>query len=200
MIPRPETEYWTTKLIENYKNVRDLKILDLCTGSGCIGILTAKILENSKVTAIDKSRIACELTELNARNNLTSEQLSRFKVMNIDLMTDNIEGEFDIITANPPYITKDEYESLDNSVKHWEDKDALVSESGLEFYNKMLCISRKLLFKSKIGILVMEVGFNKAKEIEKLINDDQHFNVVDKWKDPFDSRFDRVVIAKVINE
>lgn len=144
LIPRPETEFWTNNLIEQIKksfnqnlvNNNSIKILDLCTGSGCIGLALAQAIETSEVTAIDINPEACALAEKNAQRN----NIRNFKVKRSDLFESlNKQDKFSIIVSNPPYIKHSDWLNLDKSVKDWEDKAALTTEQdGLKIIEKII--------------------------------------------------------------
>ncbi|TIB93375.1 S-adenosyl-L-methionine-dependent methyltransferase [Wallemia mellicola] len=189
LIPRPETEYWTNELIRRHKDKTNLRIIDLCTGSGCIAINLAKELRNSTVRAYDKSDDACELTKENAKLNLTVDQLSRFEVIKRDIMTHQFHDKFDILTMNPPYITKTDYQAVDKSVREWEDVDALLAKSndaGIEFYMRVI---EQLLRSNLKGEIWFEVGYNQADLVSKLVDNCS----IERIKDPFGD-FDRAII------
>lgn len=125
LIPRPETEYWLDLLLSDLKNFKnhDLKILDLCSGSGCIGLSLAKNFPNSQVVAVDISRQACDLIAKNKKHNL----VENLEVVCGDLFASLAGQKFDLIVSNPPYIPAQDYQNLDLSVRLWEDRLALVA-------------------------------------------------------------------------
>jgi len=140
LIPRPETEYWCEQLTEHltkkkFGNSREhtqKTILDLCTGSGCVGLSLAKAFPECAVTAVDITPTACALAQENARNN----RLSNITILESDLFTAlKPHTFFDVIVANPPYINQEAYDILDPSVKAWEDKKALYADD-----NGLICI------------------------------------------------------------
>src|SRR5579872_296069 len=130
LIPRPETEEWVTNLIALIKKsgTTNFRVLDLCTGSGCIAIAIAKAFPNAAVFATDISKQALMLAQKNAIHNRVS-----IEFIHADLFTeipDNLA--FDLIIANPPYISAQEWKTLDPSVRMWEDNLALIApQEGL---------------------------------------------------------------------
>ncbi|HBY05745.1 MAG: Release factor glutamine methyltransferase [candidate division TM6 bacterium GW2011_GWE2_42_60] len=138
LIPRPETEYWCEQLITSLTNkdfgASKRTLLDLCTGSGCIGLSLAKAFPQCMVTAVDIAPEACALAQENAQNNLINQ--TNITILESDLFTELTPGTFfDVIVANPPYISQEAYDILDPSVKAWEDKKALYADD-----NGLTCI------------------------------------------------------------
>lgn len=162
LIPRPETELLVDKTIKycnKYFN-KKIDILDLCTGSGCIGITLSKKL-NSNVTCSDISNDALEVARINAKENNTN-----IKFINSNIL-DNIKGNFDVIISNPPYIRLDE-EVMD-SVKLYEPNIALYApDKGLYFYEEILKNIKPHL-KEKF-IISFEIGYKQANDIKKIIS------------------------------
>ncbi|RGC54926.1 peptide chain release factor N(5)-glutamine methyltransferase [Agathobaculum butyriciproducens] len=135
LIPRSDTERLCELVIEQAKERVSPRILDLCCGSGCIGIAAAHTVEDARVTAIDLSDGALHITRENARDLGVS---SRLLTMKVDVMHAPPRGlgQFDIIVSNPPYVTEDEMQMLDRSVADFEPHEALYGgEDGLDFYH-----------------------------------------------------------------
>lgn len=104
-------------------------------------------------------------------------------------MTHQFDDKFDILTMNPPYITKTDYQALDTSVKEWEDVDALLAKSndaGIEFYMR---VNEQLLRSNLKGEIWFEVGYNQADLVSKLVDN----RSIERIKDPFGD-FDRAII------
>jgi release factor glutamine methyltransferase len=131
LIPRPETEEWTSALVEKLKPLahKKLNILDICCGTGCIALSLAKALPQAHIFAVDISDKAIALAKQNAHHNkITNATFIQSDLYN-EIETDKL---FDLIVSNPPYISFDEFEDLDNSVATWEDPQALVAaDDGL---------------------------------------------------------------------
>ena len=141
---------------------RPVEVLDLCTGSGCIGISIAKYSTNTKVTASDISKEAIQVAKKNAILNKVEEKIE-FIVSNL---FENIKNKkFKIIVSNPPYIETSAIKTLSKEVQN-EPKLALDGgEDGLLFYKKILNEAHKYL--EYDGYLLLEIGYNQA---EKIIN------------------------------
>ncbi|MFA6914168.1 MAG: peptide chain release factor N(5)-glutamine methyltransferase [Endomicrobiia bacterium] len=162
LIPRQETELLVEEVnnqikINNYK-----EILDMCTGSGCIAISVA-YEKDVLVTAADISKEAIDIAVGNSRINKVSSKIE-FLISN---MFDNIKDKkFDIIISNPPYITREEFKTLEQELL-FEPKNALVAEDdGLFFYNKIAENSKEYL--NNNGIIVLELNSNISQKIVEL--------------------------------
>ena len=192
LIPRPETEL----LVESAAVVArgqlpGARILDLCTGSGCIAITLTKTVSNCRIVASDLSGKALEVAKANAER---LGALGKIDFVNSDLF-DNIEEKFDIIVSNPPYIAKFEFDTLQKEVLK-EPRMALDGgEDGLDFYRKIIKDARKFL--KPDGHILFEIGFAQAGRILNIIEADCILKVLEVKKD-FNG-IDRVVIAKWIN-
>lgn len=168
LIPRPETEEWTANLIEKLKKLHNKKItvLDICSGTGCIALAIAKALPETQVYATDISEKAIELAKRNAKHNKISNVTFIQSDLYNELETDKL---FDLIVSNPPYISFDEFEDLDDSVTTWEDKQALVAaddgtaiiEDIIEDAPDYLKINEDM-HKEKIPQLWIEIGYKQG--------------------------------------
>lgn len=148
LIPRPETEAWCADLIAQLKQEKTSpkKILDLCTGSGCIALALAQAFPHAHVTAIDLNPQALELAQTNKKIN----GITNCTFVLSDLY-DALEqdADYDIIVTNPPYISETDWQQLEPSVKEWEDKRALVAPcNGLALITRILKESHEHLAKN----------------------------------------------------
>ncbi len=159
LIPRFETETLVEKTIKYAKTFKTpLDILDIGTGSGAIAITLAKHL-NSHVTASDISSKALNVAKKNAQRNHVNINFKESDILN------NIQGQFDIIISNPPYIAKDE--TIDPLVKNNEPHLALfANENGLYFYRQIL-ENVKPFLKEK-NLIAFEIGMTQSKPITKI--------------------------------
>lgn len=181
LIPRNETEQ-LCDLVS--KTANDKKVLDLCCGSGCIG-LGIKANSSADVTLADVSLKALNVAKNNAKlNNLnvTFVKSDLFK---------NVKGKFDIIVSNPPYIKTKDLETLQPEVKN-EPMLALDGETdGLSFYRQIINDAPRFLNKS--GEIYFEYGIGQAKAIEKLLK--KNFECIRIIKDYYNK--DRFIYAKL---
>lgn len=172
LIPRPETEEWCLNLIKSLEQIphQDIRILDLCTGSGCIAIALAKAFPQANVYASDISEQALTLARKNAAQNGVS-----IKLISSDLFA-SIPKEllFDIIVANPPYVAQQEWYQLDPSVKIWEDTTALVApDNGLGIIKQIITDAAAFLdphskiINYAIPQLIIEIGHNQGDRAKK---------------------------------
>lgn len=193
LIPQPDTE----NLVEEVLHIADkldkdineeIRILDLCTGSGAIAISIAKLLgKKVLVYASDISAEALKVAEENSMNNMAN--IYFFK-SNLFEKISNLY-KFDIIVSNPPYIETKKIENLPEEVKR-EPKIALDGgEDGLKFYKEISKEAKKYLLED--GYLAFEIGYNQREYVESILKQDRYKNIYSR-KDL--SGNDRVVIAQ----
>ncbi|MEE1142325.1 MAG: peptide chain release factor N(5)-glutamine methyltransferase [Bacteroidales bacterium] len=164
LIPRVETEEITQRIIQENKGRKNLKIADLCCGSGCIAIALKKAFPDATVYAYDISEEAIEQSKENA--NLNKEKIFFFKENIFENKEKN--QEFDIIVSNPPYVRESEKSLMKNNVLLYEPHLALFvsDEDPLIFYKQILDFCNRNLAKN--GKIYMEINENLAKETELL--------------------------------
>ena len=188
LIPRPETEILVETVIENSNKEEKLKILDIGTGSGNIVVSILKHLVNSKAWGIDSSKEALKIAEENSKINLVDNR-TIYSQKNILNGFEFEEKEFDIIVSNPPYISKNDYESLLPELKNYEPVSALTDEKdGLTFY-KMISTKANQLLKPK-GKIFFEVGQGQYTDVKNLLEKNNFINI--KVKKDY-SNIERVV-------
>ena len=175
LIPRPETEILAEHAIKTVEEGD--KVLDLCTGSGCIAIAIAKNCAGKRVqvTASDVSDAAIMLAKENANYNSVD-----ITFIQSDLFS-KIHGRFNLIVCNPPYIKTSEIPALQREVRDWEPRIALDGgEDGLDFYRRLAReISRYI---AKGGMLMLEVGEGQAEEVLKLFEKRDYAMVVKDYQ------------------
>ncbi len=184
LIPRPETEElvdWIVseeKRIERGKDIRiegqkDLKILDIGTGSGCIAIALAKNIPNAQVYAIDVSLEALKVAKMNADKNEVSVTFLEKDILH----TENLLDQFDIIVSNPPYVRNLEKHEIKNNVLEHEPHLALFVEDfdALIFYRKIALLATKNLKSG--GQLFFEINQYLGMEMIELLTDLSFSNI-----------------------
>ena len=159
--PRPESELIIEEAIKLFDLKKNIRILDIGTGSGCLSVSLAKEFINSKIIANDISVKAIHV----AKKNFKIHQCEQIKTKLCSI--DKIKDRFDLIVSNPPYIANNEYLKLSKDIQKFEPKIAfLAGNDGLFFYKKFAKILPNLM-KSK-GFLVLEIGQKQALECKKL--------------------------------
>ncbi len=165
LIPRPETELLVENIVKQFKN-KNISILDVGTGSGCILLSILSELKNSRGIGIDISQKAIKV----AKNNQIKQNLSnrsQFLLRSID----RIYGyKFDLIVSNPPYITQKDYKNLDDDIKKFEPKIALDGgNDGLDVIKKVIYKSKSILKNN--GTLAIEIGYGQYKKVSKILKE-----------------------------
>ena len=145
------------------------KILDLCTGSGIIGISLAKNLLSDNIVAVDISDTALKVSKLNAKN-----QNVNVSYIKSDLF-ENVNDKFDIIVSNPPYIETETIKELSEDVQ----KEPIIAldggADGLDFYRKISLEAKEYLKEN--GKLFFEIGYNQKEAIFKILKDLNYKNI-----------------------
>ncbi len=166
LIPQPDTEILVEKAIDiiNNKNKKNIKVLDLCTGSGAIAIsLKQELKDRVEVFASDISEAALDVAKRNVSNILGEKDSIKFIKSN---MFESINEKFDIIVSNPPYIESEEIENLPIDVQSEPHIALDGGKDGLKFYRIIKeSISEHLLPE---GYLLMEIGYNQKDKMLKL--------------------------------
>ena len=187
LIPQPDTEILVEEVIDKFKNSKEkLKILDLCTGSGCIAVSIAKYIKMAQVFASDISKEALKIAGFNAKKNGV-----QINFVESDLFENIEEYDFDIIVSNPPYIETKIIETLDEEVK----KEPMLAldggKDGLDFYRKIILNAEKYL--KKDGILMLEIGYNQKEKVIELL-EKQNYKEIYCKKDLAGN--DRVIVCR----
>ena len=173
LIPRPETEILINACIEFLSMKDNPEIIDIGTGSGCIGITLAKEIPSSNVIAIDFSEKALAVAEENAKN----IGIKNIDFVKSDFLKQSINLRADLLVSNPPYIPKKDISTLMTDVREYEPMEALTDNlDGLEFYR---VFSKRFDRMIKIdGALIVEVGKDEHPlEAKKIIEQSGHANI-----------------------
>jgi len=192
LIPRDDTCAVTEAAIHRALFLdAEPRILDLCTGSGCIGLAIANHVTDAKVTLADISRDALMVTKRNIKNQKLSARVS---CVCVDAKEEPpaFIGQFDMIVSNPPYITTKEMQELDSSVKDYEPHIALHGgEDGLDFYRAITANFAKALKPG--GYLCFEFGMGQTASVCEILRNNQ-YEVLDIIKDY--NGVERAVVAQ----
>lgn len=168
LIPRMDTELIADLAIKALNGRKmDARVLDLCTGSGCIGCAIAKQLPASHVVLADNSRAALAVAKQNVLRNKLNPRVSCVELDALALPPMML-GSFDLLVCNPPYIPTQDIAGLDDSVKSYEPLSALDGgEDGLTFYRAVLEKWHNVV---RIGgLVIFEVGIGQAEDVMKLM-------------------------------
>ncbi len=167
LIPRPDTEVLVDKAIEFLRPMGECRVLDLCAGSGCVGLAVASQVNDARVVLGELSEGALRICRQNIRRNGLS---GRVVPLPMDVMAGPPAhlGEFDCIVSNPPYIPRADIEGLDVSVKDYEPHMALDGgEDGLDFY-RTICRDWRDVMRPGTG-LFFEVGIGQADDVLRIM-------------------------------
>lgn len=181
LIPRIDTEVLAERAILLAKTVGPApRVLDLCTGSGCVGLAIAAHVPNSRVVLADLSENALQVCRQNIRRTGLTAQAAAVLADALEPPLPNL-GEFDLIVCNPPYIPSGDIDCLDGSVKDFEPRTALDGGAdGLDFY-RAVCTKWKPALRTG-GSLLFEVGAGQSADVEVLLagNGYEHIRA---WQD-----------------
>ncbi len=167
------------------------RILDLCTGSGCIGLAIASRVKDAKVTLADISKDALTVAKKNITNLKLSARVSCVQTSALEKPSSFL-GKFDLIVSNPPYITAQEMLELDRSVKDFEPSLALFGGAdGLDFY-RAISANFKLALKPG-GYLCFEFGMGQGDDVCRIL-EENGFTILKRSKDY--NEIERAVIAR----
>ena len=203
LIPRQDTETLVTEaaktiqstpreklsFFEKLKGRKEWDVLDLCCGSGAVGISLAKICSNVKVTATDISAEAVETAEANAE-----ELRVKVRFLTGDMFEPVKGRKFDMIVSNPPYIRTNMISILQEEVKDHEPLNALDGgRDGLDFYRTI--VEKAADFLKPEGFLRVEIGHDQGEDLRKMLKDSGKYSPAVVIKD-LPGR-DRVVKCKL---
>ena len=182
--------YRTLKVIDlvnayvEKESPEEIRILDICSGSGCISLALAfhlSKISKLKVIGIDNSKYACRLAALNQKRIGISKDVLSF--IQADIFTSSIQGTFDLIVSNPPYISKKSLSELDPDVSEWEDHSALFAEeNGLAFFKRIFNLVPDILSRKSIASVILEIGETQAQDVLNISNF-LEFHSREVWKD-----------------
>ena len=165
LIPRQDTEILVEEVL---KELHDrMRILDMCTGSGCILLSLLHYSNDCEGLGVDLSAEALEVAGRNVLKVLTPEKAEHAHFLQSDLF-EKVEGKFEIIVSNPPYIASAEIEKLMPEVRDHEPRMALDgTEDGLHFYRRIIKEAGKHLVNS--GMLFFEIGYDQGQAVSELM-------------------------------
>lgn len=167
LVPRMDTEVLVEQAVAWLRDRRGCRVLDLCTGSGCIGLALAAHAPGCQVILGDISDPALRIARRNIRRNALTERVSAQRMDALTLPPAEL-GQFQCIVCNPPYIPTADMERLDPSVRDYEPRLALCGGTdGLAFYRAILRLWTTVLPQG--GRLYFEVGFGEASVVREMM-------------------------------
>ncbi len=195
LIPRPETELIIESALRSVKDRnKPLRIIDLCTGSGCIAVSLAKELPQARTLATDTSPQAISIARGNARRQDVADRIRFFEGDLFGPLEElDIHGQVDIIVSNPPYVSSGDFSALQPEVRDYEPKTALLAgPDGTQVQRRIIHEASRFLIKH--GLLIMEMGLGQAGPLSHLIRQRKDYGSLEILKDL--AGIDRVIIAK----
>ena len=188
LIPRQDTETLVETVVTGLGS-KKVRVLDIGTGSGCIGISIAKLCPNAEVVLLDYSDAILSVAKENAELNGVNVEFIR-----CDILEEIPKGEYDIIVSNPPYIETDVIFSLDNIVSSYEPVEALDGGfDGLMFYRRIIEEVAKEILKED-GEVAFEIGYTQGEDVSEMLREEDFSNIKVR-RDPCGN--DRVVTARL---
>lgn len=186
LIPRADTEILVENVMTRVETNKKVRLLDMCTGSGCIAVSLKKYLKNAEVFAVDISQNALETAKRNAMENQVEVEF-----ILSDCFANVPKIKFDGIVSNPPYLTESEMGVLQKEVTYEPVLALAGGEDGLNFYRKIALKAKEYLIEN--GMLAFEIGYQQAEDVSAILKecDYQEIEVLKDY-----SGNQRVVIAK----
>lgn len=169
LIPRPETELLVDFTVDYFRTNQGIPqvIMDIGTGSGCIAIALAKHLADASVSAVDISEAALAVAKTNAVLNDADIYFHHADFLKMENVSDK---KFSVIVSNPPYVAETDWPGVQPEVRNFEPKTALLAgKDGLDFYRQLIPQLKNWL--SPNGAVFLEVGYNQATAVEKMLKD-----------------------------
>ena len=187
LIPEQDTEILVEEALRNLED--GMRVLDLCTGSGCIALSLLNYTNETRAVCTDISDKALAVAGMNAERLGLSD---RTEFVRTDLFPEESDGKFDLIVSNPPYIASKVIDTLAPEVRDYEPRLALDgSEDGLVFYRRIIEETPKFLYSS--GYLLLEIGYDQGQAVKEMLEDKKVYHDIQVIKDLGGN--DRVVSA-----
>ena len=191
LIPRPETEILCEWVINKAESIESPVIIDLCSGSGCIGLSIAHYIKDSKVYLVEKSDEALKYIECNkAKLSTDNAQVIHADIFNTEELFSTLP-KADVIVSNPPYIRSDDIPGLQSEVHHEPLMALDGGTDGLIFY-RCLCEKWTYMLKSD-GVMALECGEDQAQDIAALFkNNSMKYEIIKDY-----NNIERIVIGGI---
>ena len=185
LIPRADTEILVDYAVRNIPSGK--RLLDLCTGSGCVAISTLKNTDKTVAVAVDKSAAALGIARENAERNGVFERIEFFEK---DILNEKTEGKFFALLSNPPYVTEGAYRELAPEIYFEPSMAFLGGECGTVFYERIISDYKNSLEDG--GFMALEIGYDQALAAKNIAEKNGFFAEVIK---DFSAN-DRVIVLK----
>lgn len=178
LIPRPDTETLVETVIEHFKkaNIQNQRIVDLCSGSGCIAVTLKKQMPSCKMYAVELSSDAMPYLTENIRRNNAAVTVLKGDITDGRLLENFCDpesaGDFlklDCIVSNPPYLTADEMSSLQKEVSFEPEMALAGGTDGLKFYKIISCLWKEVLADG--GLIAFEIGCEQGEAVCRILSD-----------------------------
>ena len=175
LIPRPDTELLVREAVSALQTIPDCRILDLCSGSGCVGLAIASQIPSAQVILGELSADALKVCRQNIRKCGLSDRVTS-AYMDALLPPSGQQRRLHCIVSNPPYIPHDDIAKLDPSVRDYEPHMALDGGAdGLDFYRSIAKHWGRLLMPD--GLLIVEIGIGQAKQVTDILDENSFANI-----------------------
>ncbi|MFW6145755.1 MAG: peptide chain release factor N(5)-glutamine methyltransferase [Planctomycetota bacterium] len=193
LIPRPESEGLVDRAVDHLRGLgRPGQAWDACTGSGAVALAIAANATETRVLATDTSDAALAVALTNAETHDLTDRVVVAKADLLALPADvGIEGRFDVITANPPYVTAADMETLPPDVRHEPAEALFGGREGLDFIAPLLEQAPGHLAEG--GLLAMEIGYNQAEAVRDLAERDGRYERIGFDRDA--AGIERILVA-----
>jgi release factor glutamine methyltransferase len=206
MIPRPETEVLVEYVVDTFRehasdgnhnrrstiDDRQLVLVDVGTGSGCIAVSAAFYLPQAIVYATDISGPALAVARINAERHGTADRIIFLEGDLLFVLPENLRGQVDAVVSNPPYVPKSQRPSLPREVRDFEPAVAVIAlEKGTEIHQRLIAESPRWL--RPAGLLVLEAGAGQAEAVAAALAEDGRYERARRLRDVAGA--ERVVVA-----
>ena len=194
LIPRPETEVLLQEALRAVDLNKNSVLVDVGTGSGCVAVTLAAILQRTRILAVDRSPEALAAARANAERQTVADRIEFIEGDLVSPLRDRgLTGQVDVIVSNPPYIAESDWAGLQPEIRGFEPRSALVSgPTGTEFHDRLLRESKEYLVPG--GSLVMEIGQGQRPAIQKMAEQLGGYTPIEIAKDG--AGIERIVIFR----
>ncbi len=194
LIPRPETEFLVQEALRGITPNREALLVDVGTGSGCVAVTLATVLNGTRVIAIDRCPEVLAVAKRNADKHSVGERIEWVEGDLLSPLRDRgLARTVQVIVSNPPYIAESDWAGMQPEIRLFEPRLALVSgKTGTEFHERLLREARDFLVPD--GLLVMEIGQGQTAAVQEIAKLVGSYAALEMVKD--EAGIERVVIAR----